>query len=294
MSDDRLSSLKQALYHDSASTRRNAITEIAALDTPAVVPVLVDTLADPSPDVRAAAAEALAGLAVHHPVDVLPLTKLLADSADRVREATAHALTAVGSAAVPELLHVLADDSSSTVRGAAADILGDIADTQTVEPLQTAYSADHSMWVRSRAHLALGKLGVQLPPPTPPTPSARPGPTIRDTNTILKAGGTIEPPPDPIELIRQQTQIQWPSLNNRPSVGEGSMLDAAREMYEPPTPQQPSEPSPAAKPSTPTAADIQAMLDQLDVRLATGEISEATYKRLVTRWEARLNALSDD
>jgi len=292
MSDDRLFRLRQALYHDSASTRRNAIAEIAALDTPEVVPVLLEALTDTSPDVRAAAAEALAGLATRHPVDVLPLTKLLADSADRVREATAHALTTIGSAAVDELLHVLADDDSSTVRGAAADILGDIGNQAALEPLQTAYQDDPSLWVRSRARLALAKYGVHLPEPSAPPPVSPYARPRRDTGSILRAGGTIEPPANPIDLIRKQTQVQWPSLNNRPAVGDGSMLDEAREMYEPEDPQPPAPTSPA--PTGPTATDIQTMLDQLDVRLATGQISEATYERLVARWEARLKDVNSD
>jgi len=288
MSDDRLHALKNALYHDSAMTRRNAVMQIAEVGTLEAVPPLVDTLADPAPDVRAAAAEALATLALTHPVDVLPLTKLLADSSDRVREAATHALIAIGVGAVDELLHVLADDSNSTVRGAAADVLGEIGDDRTIDPLKAAYSGDPSNWVRSRARLALAKFGLSLPESTVQNPGR--AVPIR-TERILRAGGAINPPEDPIDLIRKQTTVQWPSLNDRPPVGEGSMLDQARAVYEPP------QPPPAPQPSTPagpTAADIRTMLDQLDVRLATGEITEATYERLVARWEARLREMEND
>ena len=55
--------------------------------------------------------------------------------------------------------------------------------------------------------------------------------------------------------------------------------------------QQPAAAAPAA-PATPnTAAEIQATLDNLDMRLAAGEISEATYNKLYAKWEARLKAL---
>ncbi len=37
-----------------------------------------------------------------------------------------------------------------------------------------------------------------------------------------------------------------------------------------------------------TRADIQTLLDKLDVRLANGEISEAIYKTLTAKWQARL------
>ncbi len=45
----------------------------------------------------------------------------------------------------------------------------------------------------------------------------------------------------------------------------------------------------AANPQT--KAEIQALLDSLDLRLANGELSEAAYNRLVEKWQARLQAL---
>ena len=57
-------------------------------------------------------------------------------------------------------------------------------------------------------------------------------------------------------------------------------------------PAQPQQAAPSAAPATPkTAAEIQATLDNLDMRLAAGEISEETYNRLYAKWEARLRAL---
>lgn len=50
--------------------------------------------------------------------------------------------------------------------------------------------------------------------------------------------------------------------------------------------------SPANAPATPqTAADVRAMLDALDTRLVAGEISEALYNNLVTKYQARLQEL---
>ncbi len=56
--------------------------------------------------------------------------------------------------------------------------------------------------------------------------------------------------------------------------------------------QQPQQAAPAAAaPAAPqTAADIQATLDNLDMRLAAGEISEATYNKLYGKWEDKLKA----
>jgi len=52
-----------------------------------------------------------------------------------------------------------------------------------------------------------------------------------------------------------------------------------------------------AKPAAPananpqTKEEIQAMIDSLDMKLANGEITEDTYKRLVAKWEDRLKGL---
>jgi len=53
--------------------------------------------------------------------------------------------------------------------------------------------------------------------------------------------------------------------------------------------QQPAAPAAPAVPKT--AAEIQVTLDNLDMRLAAGEISEATYNKLYAKWEARLEEL---
>ncbi|MDL1897389.1 hypothetical protein FBQ82_14075 [Anaerolineae bacterium CFX7] len=38
-----------------------------------------------------------------------------------------------------------------------------------------------------------------------------------------------------------------------------------------------------------TRAEIQTLLDKLDVRLANGEISETTYRRVSAKWQTRLD-----
>jgi membrane protease subunit (stomatin/prohibitin family) len=51
-------------------------------------------------------------------------------------------------------------------------------------------------------------------------------------------------------------------------------------------------PPAAAPPANPqTKAEVQALLDQLDAKLMSGEISEDTYKRLTEKWEKRLAEL---
>lgn len=52
---------------------------------------------------------------------------------------------------------------------------------------------------------------------------------------------------------------------------------------------QPEQPAAPAVPKT--ADDVRATLDNLDMRLAAGEISEETYNKLYAKWEARLKEL---
>lgn len=47
-------------------------------------------------------------------------------------------------------------------------------------------------------------------------------------------------------------------------------------------------PAVSANPTTP--AEVQALLDSLDLRLANGELSEAVYQRLHDKWEQRLHS----
>jgi membrane protease subunit (stomatin/prohibitin family) len=56
-------------------------------------------------------------------------------------------------------------------------------------------------------------------------------------------------------------------------------------------PQQQAAPAAAAPAAPQTAADVQATLDNLDMRLAAGEISESTYDKLYKKWEAKLKEL---
>jgi hypothetical protein len=47
--------------------------------------------------------------------------------------------------------------------------------------------------------------------------------------------------------------------------------------------------APAANPQT--REEIQALIDGLDMKLASGEITEAVYSRLVSKWEERLKSM---
>jgi membrane protease subunit (stomatin/prohibitin family) len=72
-------------------------------------------------------------------------------------------------------------------------------------------------------------------------------------------------------------------------VGMGAAMAQAMTQAMQPKPAAPAAPAAAAPPANPqTPAEIQAFLDNLDVRLANGELSEATYDKLYAKWEARL------
>ena len=78
-------------------------------------------------------------------------------------------------------------------------------------------------------------------------------------------------------------------------LGAGVGMGAAMAQMMTQSVQQPAQQPAAAAPAAPavpqTAAQIQATLDNLDLRLAEGELSEATYDKLYAKWEARLQAL---
>jgi membrane protease subunit (stomatin/prohibitin family) len=48
---------------------------------------------------------------------------------------------------------------------------------------------------------------------------------------------------------------------------------------------------PAAPANPQSREDVQALIDQLDLKLASGEITEAVYNRLVAKWEERLKGM---
>ncbi len=74
--------------------------------------------------------------------------------------------------------------------------------------------------------------------------------------------------------------------------GLGGMI--AQAMASAQQPQQPPQPSQPAAPTNPTTrAEIQALLDNLDMRLANGEISEALYEKLTAKWQKRLEELTE-
>jgi membrane protease subunit (stomatin/prohibitin family) len=89
-----------------------------------------------------------------------------------------------------------------------------------------------------------------------------------------QVGGVLNPDAAAMQqrMLEQQMMMQQMMLNNM---------------------QQQSQP-PAAQPvsaNPQTKAEIQALLDSLDMQLATGKLSEEAYNRLTEKWQKRLSEL---
>ncbi|NJP05952.1 MAG: SPFH domain-containing protein [Chloroflexaceae bacterium] len=78
-----------------------------------------------------------------------------------------------------------------------------------------------------------------------------------------------------------------------------AMANMMSQAFQPQQPQQaPQQPAPQQSPPAPAAASgpitreqVQQAIDNLDLRFSMGEISEATYNRLMQKWEEKLKEL---
>ena len=82
----------------------------------------------------------------------------LRNTDDHVRSTARAALVELGPSATPRLVEALSDPEPS-VRGAAAQALGEIGDPRAVAPLTSAL-ADGNPWAQRRAALALRGMGL--------------------------------------------------------------------------------------------------------------------------------------
>jgi Protein of unknown function (DUF2961)/HEAT repeats/HEAT repeat len=133
-------------------------------DGGAAIAPLVSLLADPSPQVRAAAASALGQVGNSSHEAVLALSTALSDPSPSVREFAALGLKAGGpkaASAVPILVRLLSDPIDY-VRATAADALGAVGPGASVatEPLAKRLTdQDEQGFVRMSAAYALGDIG---------------------------------------------------------------------------------------------------------------------------------------
>ena len=255
-----------ALEDDSTPVKIAAANTLGKLGAEEALTPLLAVMQDSNDEVRKAAVMALGEIGAKFPVSVEALIPMLADPDDEVRGVVRDLIEAMNRWATIGVLLTALQNTNSTIRGSVVEILGDLADERARASLQKAYEDDSSEWVRSRARWALD----QLPAPEfPPPAKSRPAPP---------------PPLDTLTLMRSN-KPQWPSLSGTP-LKDIDDIQREREAQ-----QLQSTPSSATTPQEMSREQIQVMIDQLDVRLVNGEISEATYNRLVERWQERLQTL---
>ena len=161
-----LASYVGALEGTRGTERADVIRAIGAFgpDAATAVTVLATALADPSVEVRAAAAWSLSQLQAAAAPAVPALAKTLSDSSARVRDLAAVALKNIGpqaAAAVPQLIQAL-DDPVDFVRFPVADAIGAIgpAASAAVPALIARLQAKGEVGiVLNRVALALGAIG---------------------------------------------------------------------------------------------------------------------------------------
>jgi len=89
------------------------------------------------------------------------------------------------------------------------------------------------------------------------------------------------------DAARNEGGIAGAGVGFGAGMGLGQMMAGTFQQQQQQTPQQPAQ-----EPATPqTPEQIQALLDNLDLRLANGEISEAAYERLYAKWQQRLDEM---
>lgn len=96
-------------------------------------------------------------------------------------------------------------------------------------------------------------------------------------------GATMNPQQDALQQQMQQQQMMMQQM----------MMQMMQQNQQPPQQQQQAPPAQSSTPAVPqTAEEIQAMIDSLEMRLISGEISEAVWAKLNDKWQAKLDALS--
>lgn len=237
---------------------RQAVAEaLGKIGDASAVPILMRLLKDEAVEIRQTVAVALGELGKSTDIPQAPFLDLLADPSDVLRHLGKQIFIALGESGVDTLISGLSHNNS-TIRGICADILAQLKAEKAYPTLQKVATNDSSKWVRSRAQAAMNT----LPKPTFEYPTVK--------------RNTIPPPSDTLQRIREQ-KADWSNLRSRKDTSTFSTM---------PPQTQPS--MPMIDSENLTADQIRELLDQLDVRLAKGEISEMTHQRLHMRWEKRL------
>ena len=160
--EEAVDALIKALEGDeSPLVREAAIDGLVTLGGSTALDTIRGALADPSPEIRAKAADTLGNEGYQEATDDLIAT-LHQDDVEAVRAAAARAIAKLaGEKAVAALITALGEDDSPLVRILAVDGLADLGDPKAIEPLMGALS-DPDAEVRKVVAEALERFEVQV------------------------------------------------------------------------------------------------------------------------------------
>lgn len=153
----RLAPLRDALESSDRTTRLLAIGALGRRGGASVLPLLVSTLQDPAPEVRAAAATALGQLGGAAEATAL-LTSLERDADDGMRLATLLAIAALDAPTWLDATHMAIHDPNEVLRCQAALIIGRRGGVASAGPLLEAL-ADPNPFVSLCAGMGLLAIG---------------------------------------------------------------------------------------------------------------------------------------
>ncbi|MEO0598007.1 MAG: SPFH domain-containing protein [Chloroflexota bacterium] len=101
-------------------------------------------------------------------------------------------------------------------------------------------------------------------------------------------GATMNPGQNDMQaqMMQQQQMMMQQMMQQMQNMQNQNMQNQQ------PAPPPPAPATPAASSGTPTTrAEIEGAIDQLDMRLMNGEISESIYNRLMEKWQSKLDGL---
>jgi HEAT repeat protein len=150
--------LHALLQADDADRRWWAARALAALGGQTSVALLIETLSDSDPDVRACAALGLGALAASEAA--IPLTQLLAEESAYVGRIAGNALIQIGQPAVPALIEALSSPSLAARAGAARALIP--LEAHAAIPALFALLDDDSALVTYYAEEGLWRMGVGM------------------------------------------------------------------------------------------------------------------------------------
>jgi HEAT repeat protein len=153
-----LDALSELVNSPNTDTRWWSVRALAALSLPQVPSFLIQALGDKDPAVRQCAA---LGLSKHPDPQAIPaLTSALSDPDQLTANLAGFSLAQMGKTAVPALLEVM-DNGSTSARLRATRALATIGDTQAV-PVLIAALDDDSAPMRHWANIGLERMGVGI------------------------------------------------------------------------------------------------------------------------------------